>query len=66
MPVIIVEMYAERPREKRAELAAKLTQATIDTLEVKPEQVRVIIHEISRENYAVAGTMAADREKQAT
>lgn len=60
MPVIVVEMYAGRTAEQKAALAKKLTEGTIEALEVKPDQVRVIIHEIPKENYAIGGKTAAE------
>ena len=60
MPVIIVEMWTGRTAEQKAALAKKLTEGTIEVLEVRPDQVRVIIHEIPKENYAIGGKTAAE------
>ena len=60
MPVIIVEMYAGRTTEQKAALAKKLTEGTIEVLEVRPDQVRVIIHEVPKENYAIGGKTVAE------
>jgi 4-oxalocrotonate tautomerase len=60
MPVIIVEMYTGRTAEQKAALAQKLTEGTMEVLEVRPDQVRVIIHEMPKENYAIGGKTVAE------
>ena len=46
--------------EQKAALAKKLTEGTIEVLGVRPDQVRVIIHEMLKENYAIGGKTAAE------
>ena len=60
MPVIIVEMYTGRTAEQKAALAKKLTEGTIEVLGVRPDQVRVIIHDVPKEDYAVGGKTIAE------
>ena len=60
MPVIIVEMFTGRTAEQKAALAQKLTEGTMEVLEVRPDQVRVIIHEMPKENYAIGGKTVAE------
>jgi 4-oxalocrotonate tautomerase len=60
MPVIVVEMYTGRTAEQKAALAKKLTEGTIEVLGVRPDQVRVIIHEMPKENYAIGGKTVAE------
>ena len=59
MPVIIVEIYTGRTAEQKAALAKKLTEGTIEVLGVRPDQVRVIIHDLPKEDYAVGGKTIA-------
>jgi 4-oxalocrotonate tautomerase len=63
MPVIEVKMFAGRTNEQKSQLARRFTEVTVDTLGVKPEAVRVIIYDIPKENYAVAGETIAERER---
>jgi len=63
MPVLEVKMFAGRTNELKSLLAKRLTQVTVETLGVKPESVRVIIYDIPKENYAVAGETIAAREQ---
>jgi len=60
MPVIIVEMYTGRTAKQKAALAKKLTEGTIEVLGVRPDQVRVLIHDLPKEDYAVGGKTIAE------
>jgi len=64
MPVIIVEMYTGRTAEQKAALAKKLTEGTIEVLGVRPDQVRVIIHDLPKEDYAVGGKTIAELQRE--
>jgi len=55
MPVIIINMLEGRSVEKKRKLLIKVTDAVVEALEVEPESVRIIINEIPKENFAVAG-----------
>jgi 4-oxalocrotonate tautomerase len=55
MPVIIINMLEGRSAEKKRKLLRKVTDAVVEALEVEPESVRIIIYEIPKENFAVAG-----------
>ncbi len=64
MPVIEVKMFAGRTNEQKRQLAAKITEATVEVLGVKPEAVRVIFYDVPKENWAVAGETIAEKEKR--
>jgi 4-oxalocrotonate tautomerase len=55
MPVIIINMLEGRSAEKKRKLLRTVTDAVVEALEVEPESVRIIINEIPKENFAVAG-----------
>lgn len=55
MPIIQVNILAGRPAEAKTELAARLTEAACQTLQVKPEQVRVLVQEYTEGEWFVAG-----------
>jgi 4-oxalocrotonate tautomerase len=55
MPVIIINMLEGRSAEKKRKLLRKVTDAVVEALELEPESVRIIINEIPKENFAVAG-----------
>lgn len=60
MPIITVKMLTGRTAEQKAALARKLTEGTIEALGVRPDQVRVIIHKLPKENLAVGGQTYAE------
>ncbi len=49
-----------RTAEQKTALAKKLTEGTIEVLGVRPDQVRVIIHDLPKEDYAVGGKTIAE------
>jgi len=61
MPVIRVEMFSGRSREEKRAIAKELTEAFLRTGGGKPEGVTVILTDVEREDWAVAGQLVADR-----
>ena len=41
-------------------MAERMTQAICDTMEVKPDAVRIIINDMKNENFAIGGTLVCD------
>lgn len=61
MPIISFE-GPEMPKEKKAELGAKLTKAAKEVLPFIPEEAFiVVIHEHKLEDFAVGGKLVSDR-----
>lgn len=66
MPVVLINMLPGRSRETKKALLQNVTAAVVSTLAVKPEAVRVIIHEIPFAHYGIAGLPADEyRARQA-
>jgi 4-oxalocrotonate tautomerase len=61
MPVIHAHILKGRPAEIKRRLAAALTTAMCDTLDLEPKSVHVIIEEHERENWAMGGELFSDR-----
>jgi 4-oxalocrotonate tautomerase len=61
VPRFIVQQIQGRTVEQKRELARRLTEVAVDVLGVDPETVTVFIEEVSPENFARAGVLAADR-----
>jgi len=61
MPRIIVQAISGRTIEQKRDLARRLTDAVVEAWGVEPEIVTVRIEEVSPENFARAGLLAADR-----
>lgn len=64
MPIISVVIGEGRSQEKKRALIRALTSAAVETFEVRPEQVRVILNETPLDHYAVAGVTFAERAQQ--
>lgn len=60
MPIIRVEMYEGRTIEQKRELAEVLTRESCRILRCSPDQVHVVIENISKENWALGGKLASD------
>ena len=65
MPIIQLNLAEGRTVEQRAAALAAITEAVVRTLDVRPEQVRIQINEVSPDNFSIAGeTMAMRMAKE--
>lgn len=55
MPIVRIELLEGRAPERKAELMRRVTAAVVESLEVRPEQVRVLLYELPPEHWAVGG-----------
>jgi len=60
MPVIQITMSEGRTLEQKRELVRILTKETARILNSKEENMRVLIYEVSKENWGNAGILGAD------
>ena len=63
MPIIEVSMFEGRTLDQKRELVAKMTDVVVETLNVKPQAVRVLIREMKKENWAIAGQLKCDEQQ---
>lgn len=61
MPIIQLNIAEGRSVEQRAAAMAAITDAVVRTLDVRPEQVRIQINEVSPQNFAIGGETMATR-----
>lgn len=61
MPIIQVEMLEGRTLEQKRALVEKVTQAVSETANCPKDAVKIIIREMSRDNYSEAGILASDK-----
>jgi len=61
MVMVRVHMMEGRSKEQKAELIARLTAVVTETLSVSPEDVRVILVEVSPDAWGIAGLPASAR-----
>ena len=62
MPIIQVHMIEGRTLDQKRELVANMTDAVVKSLNVKPDDVRIILQEMARQDYAIAGVLTADKK----
>ena len=65
MPIIRVDLMEGRTPEMKENLIAALCEAAVNALDVRPEQVRVILNEMPKAHYSIAGKSVARREREA-
>ena len=62
MPVVTVQMWPGRsPAQKRA-LCKAITEAMVQHAAAKPTNLHVIIQEVPKEDWALAGLMGDERK----
>ncbi len=61
MPIIRVELLVGRTNEVKQTLANKLTEAVVETLQISPQNVRVLLHEVEREHWFIGGKLSSTR-----
>lgn len=61
MPVVTVELWEGRSLEQKRKLVRAITDAMVEHADARPDGLHVILHEISRENWARAGVLGVDR-----
>ncbi|WLR57226.1 4-oxalocrotonate tautomerase [Mesobacillus subterraneus] len=64
MPIIQVQVLEGRSDEKIKELIAGITETAVRTLEVKPEQVRVIVQTVPHQYWGVGGVTKDEIKSQ--
>jgi 4-oxalocrotonate tautomerase len=62
MPFVAVHMAKGRPLEKRRRIAAAITDAISEILELEPGETQVLIHEHDRDNWAIGGVLLSERQ----
>ena len=60
MPVIQVTMSQGRTVEQKRELVKVLTRETARILKTKEDAVRILVYEVSKENWGNAGVLGLD------
>jgi 4-oxalocrotonate tautomerase len=62
MPIIQVHLLEGRTTDQKRALVTSVTDAVVKSLGVKPEDVRIILEGMARDNYAVAGELFSDKK----
>ncbi len=61
MPILEMHLLEGRTVEQKRAAVAAVTRALVESLGVKPEQVRILITEHQQENFSVGGITAGHR-----
>jgi 4-oxalocrotonate tautomerase len=59
MPIVQIHLLSGRSPEKKARLLTAVTQAVVESLDVPPSSVRVILSEMPHEHFAIGGVPAS-------
>jgi 4-oxalocrotonate tautomerase len=60
MPVIQITMSQGRSVEQKRELIKVLTKETARIMKTQEEKIRILIYEVSKENWGNAGVLGTD------
>jgi len=59
MPVVRIDLWKGRDKEKKRELIEKITSALADAIGCPIEAVQVIINEVEKDNWGIGGVPAS-------
>ena len=62
MPVVTVQLWPGRTRKQKHALVKAITDAMVEHAGAKPTHLHVILQEIPREDWALAGVMGDERK----
>lgn len=62
MPIIHVHMLEGRSLDLKRNLVESMTEAVTKSLNVKPEAVRIILYDMAKNNYAIAGVLESEKK----
>lgn len=62
MPIVQIHLIEGRTLEQKRKLVAEVTRAVVESVDAPPEAVKVILSEMSRDNYANAGVLVIDKK----
>ena len=62
MPIVNIQLIEGRSVEKKRELVKKVTEAICESVDVTPDHVRIILNDMAKEDYAVAGQLIVDKK----
>ncbi len=60
MPIIQVHLIEGRSVDQKRKLVSEMTKAVVKSLDVPPDAVRIILQDMSKEDYAIAGKLKLD------
>lgn len=64
MPVVTINLLTGRTIEQKRELVKQITEVLCNTINTIPENVEIILNEMSKENYAKNGQLTIDKSNK--
>ncbi len=61
MPIVKIELWKGRNREQKKKLIEKVTNAVVESISCPKEAVHIIISEVEKENWGIAGELASEK-----
>jgi 4-oxalocrotonate tautomerase len=62
MPIIHVHLFEGRTVDQKRKLVTAMTDAVVKSLDTKPEAVRILLHDMSKNDLSVAGVLHSDKK----
>jgi 4-oxalocrotonate tautomerase len=62
MPVVTVQMWTGRTREQKRKLVRAITEAMVEHAGAKATNLHVILQEVPKEDWALAGVLGDERK----
>lgn len=62
MPNVVIDFLEGRSVEQKREMAKRVTDAIVETLNCSPEVVQIIMHEISQDQISNGGVLRCDKK----
>lgn len=62
MPNVVIDFLEGRSVEQKREMAKRVTDAIVETLNCNREAVQIIMHEISKDQIANGGVLRCDKD----
>lgn len=60
MPVVHIYMYAGRSQEQKSEMVRRISKDFEEVLNVKPESLNVLFHDMEKSNWGTRGVLASE------
>jgi 4-oxalocrotonate tautomerase len=61
LPVVTIELWEGRTVDQKRRLVRAVTDAMVEHAGARPDALHVIIHEVPKENWGLAGVLGPDR-----
>jgi 4-oxalocrotonate tautomerase len=61
MPVVHIYMYAGRNKEQKSELVKRISKDFEEVVDVKPESLNILFHDMQKEDWGIRGSLASDQ-----